>query len=88
MILGIPGGELIFQIYFYFVTIILINACKGQVSESSAIFSKPKPTIRGISPSIIPQAGLKYDTNLVSQYIRSIFQDSREITGSVRQGIL
>ncbi len=65
------------NIFFIFITIILINACKGQVSESSAIFSKPKPTIRGISPSIIPQAGLKYDTNLVSQYIRSIFQDSR-----------
>ena len=60
---------------------LFINSCKGQVNTSlakhNANTSKPIPEITGTPPPFVPITGLPYDTCLVSQYIRSIFQDSK-----------
>lgn len=60
---------------------ILINSCKGQVDTSSTKeptnASKPNPEVIGTPPPLVPTHNPYNDSNLVSQYIRSIFQDSK-----------
>lgn len=57
------------------------HTCHGQFSTGTpaegALTPKPAPVIVGTPPPVIPQAGLETDSFLVSQYIRSIFQDSK-----------
>ena len=67
------------SIYILLSVVLFINSCNGQVNTSSpedkANTSKPGPTVIrnfkavGVAPD--------FDTTLVSQYIRSIFQDSK-----------
>lgn len=58
----------------------VINPCYGQVSPGSPKEtinpSKPSPEIIGMPP-VVSNPGLINDPGLVSQYIRSIFQDSK-----------
>jgi hypothetical protein len=49
-----------------------INSCSGQEKTS-----KPIPEIIGMPPILTAQPGLPNEPGLVSQYIRSIFQDSK-----------
>jgi ligand-binding sensor domain-containing protein len=57
-----------------------INSCNGQANTSSpkekADASKPGPEITGTPPLLVSHPD-PADTGLVSQYIRSIFQDSK-----------
>lgn len=72
--------------YFYLLNCtsllvaLFIISCNSQVNTASAkeaaITSKPVPEIVGTPPTFVPQRGLAYDTLLVGQYIRSIFQDN------------
>lgn len=58
-----------------------ISSCNGQVNTNSpndrANTSKPSPEIIGIPPPLAPDHNPYNDSGLVSQYIRSIFQDSK-----------
>ncbi|MEM6802390.1 MAG: two-component regulator propeller domain-containing protein [Bacteroidota bacterium] len=73
--------------YFYqfasilFLLIFCTNACKGQLekkaAEESALPSKPSPIIVGTPPPWNGNQNPYNDPTLVSQYIRSIFQDSK-----------
>ena len=73
--------------YFHYLVYILLlvglfdNSCYGQVNTSSpketTIALKPSPVIIGTPPPLVPGNNPYNDTGLVSQYIRSIFQDSK-----------
>jgi len=67
---------LIFLISCHFII-----SCNGQEkinsSENETPSSNSEPEIIGTPPSFPPQPGVVTDTLLVSQYIRSIFQDSK-----------
>ncbi len=69
-----PVCPLLFIMFF-------ITSCNGQVNTSSpeekAQTSKPIPEIIGTPPPLLPSSNPYNDTGLVSQYIRSIFQDSK-----------
>lgn len=57
-------------------------SCNGQVNTSPLMMkqagsSKPIPEIIGTPPPLVPLHNPSNDTGLVSQYIRSIFQDSK-----------
>lgn len=58
-----------------------INSCHGQANISppkeATNTSKPAPIISGTPPPFVPELNPYNDTGLVSQYIRSIFQDSK-----------
>ncbi len=60
---------------------VLISACNGQVDNQSTqkpvLPAKPIPVVMGTPPPLIPSHNPYNDTNLVSQYVRSIFQDSK-----------
>jgi ligand-binding sensor domain-containing protein len=60
---------------------LFINSCYGQVNTSSpkdtTNASKPSPEVIGTPPPLVSHPGLVNDPFLVSQYIRSIFQDSK-----------
>lgn len=60
---------------------ISMSSCKGQVNTSSTKEpekpSKFSPEIIGTPPPLNPNHNPYNDSNLVSQYIRSIFQDSK-----------
>lgn len=60
------------HVYALFMIIVFCTSCNGQVKSNA---SKPIPkVIRSFKPvSLAPD----FDTTLVSQYIRSIFQDSK-----------
>ncbi|HKR05251.1 MAG TPA: two-component regulator propeller domain-containing protein, partial [Bacteroidia bacterium] len=68
-------------IYILLLAGLFINSCYGQVNTSSpgdkADTSKPIPEIIGTPPPLVFHPGLANDPDLVSQYIRSIFQDSK-----------
>ncbi|MBL4755635.1 MAG: hypothetical protein JKY52_18840 [Flavobacteriales bacterium] len=68
-------------IYILLLVGLLINSCTGQVNTSSpketTNASKPSPEIIGILPPILSNPDPLNDPALVSQYIRSIFQDSK-----------
>ncbi|MEM9720905.1 MAG: two-component regulator propeller domain-containing protein [Bacteroidota bacterium] len=72
-----------FYILFYILLLggILIHSCNGQVNTSStkeaANASKPSPEVIGTPPPLVSDHNPYNDSNLVSQYIRSIFQDSK-----------
>lgn len=59
----------------------LAISCNGQVNKNSPKdkpnTSKPSPKIIGTPPPLFSQHNPYNDTGLVSQYIRSIFQDSK-----------
>ena len=61
--------------------VLFINFCHGQVktslSKESINVSKPTPELTGTPPPLFPSHNPYNDTGLVSQYIRSIFQDSK-----------
>lgn len=67
--------------YFLILIGLCINACNGQVNTSPAEertnISKPAPKITGTPPPPNPAHNPYNDTGLVSQYIRTIFQDSK-----------
>lgn len=61
------------QVYILFLVIIFCTSCNGQVKSNT---SKPIPkVIRNFKPAALAP---DFDTTLVSQYIRSIFQDSKD----------
>jgi ligand-binding sensor domain-containing protein len=66
-------------VYILVLGILFLDSCKGQVNTNS-----PKETTNGSKPGPTVIRNFKavaiapdYDTTLVSQYIRSIFQDSK-----------
>ncbi|GGD60178.1 hypothetical protein GCM10011514_25150 [Emticicia aquatilis] len=60
------------QIYASFLVVVFCTSCNGQVKSNA---SKPIPkVIRSFKPAALAP---DFDTTLVSQYIRSIFQDSK-----------
>lgn len=63
------------------LVMLCIVACSGQVSKSFSATKtdtpKPIPKVIGTPPPLNPQHNPYNDTGLVSQYIRSIFQDSK-----------
>lgn len=60
------------QIYALFLVVVFCTSCNGQVKSNA---SKPIPkVIRSFKPAALAP---DFDTTLVSQYIRSIFQDSK-----------
>jgi ligand-binding sensor domain-containing protein len=73
--------------YFHYLICILLlvrlfmNSCYGQVNTTSpketANGSKPSPEVIGTPPHLFPYHNPYNDIGLVSQYIRSIFQDSK-----------
>lgn len=67
--------------YFLLVAGLFINSCNGQVNSNNTngttYTSNPKPGITGTPPRPVYVPGVPFDSNLVSQYIRSIFQDSK-----------
>jgi len=67
-----------YSIYILFLVGSVINSCKGQVKSNSAqdsFYTKPGPVVikKINSVALAPD----FDTTLVSQYIRSIFQDAK-----------
>lgn len=58
---------------FALVLLVLTTLCYAQTKTAS----KPAPHIVGLPPVAMPNAGMATDPLLVSQYIRSIFQDSK-----------
>lgn len=73
------------HIYALFVMVVFCTSCNGQVKSNA---SKPIPkVIRSFKPaSLAPD----FDTTLVSQYIRSIFQDSKDNLwfGTIGDGVV
>ena len=69
------------SIYFLLLAVFFIPACNGQVNtnptKETINVSKSSPEIIGTPPSLNPNHNPYNDTGLVSQYIRSIFQDSK-----------
>jgi ligand-binding sensor domain-containing protein len=70
----LPVCPLLFVMFF-------ISSCNGQVNtnppKETPPTSKPIPEIVGTPPPLVPAHNPYNDTGLVSQYIRSIFQDSK-----------
>ncbi|MEP7322734.1 MAG: two-component regulator propeller domain-containing protein [Saprospiraceae bacterium] len=70
----------------------IFTSCKGQVttntSKNTTITSKPNPIV--IRNATTPGFAPDFDTTLVSQYIRSIFQDSKGNLwfGSIGEGLI
>jgi len=68
-------------IYILLLGVIFIISCNGQVNTSSpkdtTNTSKPSPEVIGTPPPLVPYHNPYNDSGLVSQYIRSIFQDSK-----------
>lgn len=60
---------------------VCMQSCDGQVNarlpEDNVTTSKPGPEIIGTPPPFVAIPGQPIDSSLVSQYIRSIFQDSK-----------
>ncbi|HSD14807.1 MAG TPA: two-component regulator propeller domain-containing protein [Flavobacterium sp.] len=69
------------SIYFLFLVGLFINFCQGQINTSAPkekyIAPKQSPKIIGTPPSLVPNPTPTNDPSLVSQYIRTIFQDSK-----------
>lgn len=69
------------SIYVLLLVGLFINSCNGQVNTSplkeTTNASKTGPKIIGTPPPLVPLSNPYNDTGLVSQYIRSIFQDSK-----------
>ncbi len=80
-------GTLMEKKYFHYLIYILllkglfINACYGQLIISSpketTHLTKPSPLVIGTPPPLFPHHNPYNDYGLVSQYIRTIFQDSK-----------
>lgn len=72
-----------YQKLFYILLLagFTMNSCKGQVNTSatreSVKIPKPGPEIIGTPPPPNPEHNPYNDSNLVSQYIRAIFEDSK-----------
>lgn len=68
-------------IYILPLMALIINSCQGPVSTSppkeTTHASKPSPEIIGTPPPSVSNPDPLHDPSLVSQYIRSIFQDSK-----------
>ena len=68
-------------IYILLLVGLFINSCYGQVNTSSpkdtTNASKPSPEVIGTPPPLVSHPTPVNDPSLVSQYIRSIFQDSK-----------
>lgn len=68
-------------IYTLLLVGLFTNSCNGQVNTSSpketTNASRPRPEIIGTPPPLLPDNNPYNDSGLVSQYIRSIFQDSK-----------
>ena len=68
-------------VYILLLVGLFNNSCNGQVNTSSpkdtTNASKPSPEVIGIPPPLVPDHNPYNDSGLVSQYIRSIFQDSK-----------
>ena len=68
------------RICIYLLASLYISSCQGQGNttpqKETTNKAKPIPEITGTPPTFIPQAGLPNDSFLVSQYIRTIFEDS------------
>lgn len=73
------------NIYVLFMVVVFCTSCNGQVKTNA---SKPIPKIiRSFKPvALAPD----FDTTLVSQYIRSIFQDSKDNLwfGTIGDGVV
>lgn len=69
------------RLLFLFILSVLYTACKGQGKLDQSVNpthnTKPIPQILGTPPLANPTHNPYKDTGLVSQYIRSIFQDSK-----------
>ena len=69
------------SIYILLLVGLFINSCYGQANTSSLKEtinpSKPSPEVIGTPPPLVPDHNPYNDSGLVSQYIRSIFQDSK-----------
>jgi len=69
-----------YPIYSLLLAVSIISSCNGQVNTSSpddkANTSKPSPEIIG-TPPLFSHVDPVNDPGIVSQYIRSIFQDSK-----------
>ncbi len=70
------------QIFPLLFILFWITSCNGQGNTSPLMMkqasnSKPIPEIIGTPPPLVPLHNPSNDTGLVSQYIRSIFQDSK-----------
>ncbi|KGO96159.1 regulator [Flavobacterium enshiense DK69] len=67
--------------YILLLAGLFLNSCYGQVDTSSSkqttIAPKPSPEIIGTPPPQVLNSHPVWDPSLVSQYIRSIFQDSK-----------
>jgi ligand-binding sensor domain-containing protein len=72
-----------FQNLMYILLLVglFINSCYGQANPSwlkeRTKVSKPSPEVIGTPPPLFPSHNPYNDVGLVSQYIRSIFQDSK-----------
>jgi ligand-binding sensor domain-containing protein len=68
-------------IYILLLVGLFSNVCKGQMNTNSpkekSTASKPSPEVTGTLPFSVSQPGLVNAPFLISQYIRSIFQDSK-----------
>jgi len=68
-------------IYILLLLGLFMNSCNSQTNTNSqresATISKPIPKIIGLPPHLGFHFGPNYDTSLVGQYIRCIFQDSK-----------
>lgn len=73
------------QVYVLLLVVIFCTSCNGQVKTNE---SKPIPkVIRNFKPTALAP---DFDTTLVSQYIRSIFQDSKDNLwfGTIGDGVV
>lgn len=73
------------HIYALFIMVVFCTSCNGQVKSNA---SKPIPkVIRNFKPAALAP---DFDTTLVSQYIRSIFQDSKDNLwfGTIGDGVV
>ena len=64
-------------INFLLVAGLFFNSCYGQANTSTKRAAKPSPEIIGTPPPLVYNPTPTNDTGLVSQYIRTIFQDSK-----------
>ncbi|MBK9109700.1 MAG: regulator [Saprospiraceae bacterium] len=69
------------NLYFNFSRLFIKFSCKGQLnsntSEKKLYTSSQSPEIIGTPPTLVAKPTPTNDPSLVSQYIRSIFQDSK-----------
>ncbi len=73
------------QVYMLLFVVVVCTSCNGQVKTNA---SKPIPKIiRNFKPAALAP---DFDTTLVSQYIRSIFQDSKDNLwfGTIGDGVV